>query len=101
MCIHRLTGHPELWNLTEVHIYKIKDKETGGAPTPLGEPFRFDYNNGTGFTIGGVNPLKLKQLTLRKKYTFDDIETILGYTSWNDKRKIDTLLEIDVVCMLI
>ena len=30
-----------------------------------------------------------------KKYTFDDIETILGYTSWNDKRKIDTLLEID------
>lgn len=29
------------------------------------------------------------------KYTFDDIETILGYTSWNDKRKIDTLLEID------
>lgn len=64
MCIHRLTGHPELWNQTEVHVYKIKDKETGGAPTPLGEPFRFDYNNGTGFTIGGVNPLKLKQLTL-------------------------------------
>lgn len=30
-----------------------------------------------------------------RKYTFDDIETILGYTSWNDRRKIDTLLEID------
>lgn len=64
MCIHRLTGHPELWTQTEVHIYKIKDKETGGAPTPLGQPFRFDYNDGTGFTIGGVNPLKIKQLQL-------------------------------------
>jgi hypothetical protein len=28
-------------------------------------------------------------------YTIDDIEKILGYTTWKDKKKIDTLLEID------
>jgi hypothetical protein len=44
--------------LTEIHILKIKDRESGGKPTMLNEPLRFDYNNGLGFTIGGVNPLK-------------------------------------------
>jgi len=28
-------------------------------------------------------------------YTIDDIEKILSYTTWKDKKKIDTLLEID------
>ena len=28
-------------------------------------------------------------------YTIDDLDKILGYTSWKDKKKIDTLLEID------
>ena len=58
LCLHRLVAHKELWNQTEVHIYKIKDKETGGKPTNLAEPLRFDYNSGLGFTIGGNNVLK-------------------------------------------
>lgn len=61
ICIHRLTTHKELWHLTEVHVYKIKDKETGGQPTALNEPLRFDYNKGLGFTIGGINVLKQKK----------------------------------------
>ena len=44
--------------LTEIRIEKIKDKETGGKPTNLSEPLRFDYNQGLGFTIGGKNGLK-------------------------------------------
>ena len=28
-------------------------------------------------------------------YTIDDIEKIIGYTSWSKKRKVDTLLAID------
>ena len=28
-------------------------------------------------------------------YTIDDINKILSYTSWKDKKKIDTLLQID------
>lgn len=29
------------------------------------------------------------------KYTTSDIDKILSYTSWSDKKKIDTLLHID------
>lgn len=29
------------------------------------------------------------------RYNIQDIEKILGFTSWSDKRKIDTLLHID------
>lgn len=61
ICLHRLIYNEALWMQTEVHVYKIKDKETGGCPTMLGKPLRFDYNNGLGFTIGGNNILKQKQ----------------------------------------
>ena len=29
------------------------------------------------------------------RYNIEDIEKILGFTSWSDKKKIDTLLHID------
>lgn len=29
------------------------------------------------------------------RYNVNDIQKILDFTSWNDKKKIDTLLEID------
>ena len=61
VCVHRLISHADLWMLTELHVYKIKDKETGGSPTMLGDPLRFDYNGGLGFTLGGVNPLNKKE----------------------------------------
>lgn len=48
--IHRLTQHPSDWMITEVHIRKIKDTETGGRPTPLELPVRFEmYKGGTAF----------------------------------------------------
>ena len=59
--LHRLISHDKLWMMTEVHVQKIKDKETGGKPTMLGQQLRFDYNGGLGFTIGGINVLKQKQ----------------------------------------
>ena len=31
------------------------------------------------------------------KYSFEDIEKILEYSSWSDKKKVDTLLRIDCV----
>jgi len=57
--IHRMTNHKDMWMLTEVHVRKIKDKETGGNITFLDEPLRLNYNSGLGFTLGGNNPLKL------------------------------------------
>lgn len=64
LTIHRLVNHPDLWCFTEVHVRKIKDTETGGFPTFLDTPMRFDYNHGLGFTIGGHD--LLKDLRLKK-----------------------------------
>ena len=37
--------------ITEVHVRKIKDTETGGKPTGLNTPVKFKMNlNGCGFT---------------------------------------------------
>lgn len=49
--LHRKTQHPTEWMITEVHIRKIKDTETGGKPTGLNTPVKFRMNvNGCGFT---------------------------------------------------
>lgn len=39
LTIHRLVGHPEKWNETQIHVRKIKETETGGKPTPYNSPF--------------------------------------------------------------
>lgn len=48
--IHRLTQHPTDWMLTELHVRKIKDTETGGKPTSLDNPIKFEmYKGGCAF----------------------------------------------------
>lgn len=48
--VHRITQHPTDWMVTEIHIRKIKDTETGGRPTPMDSPIRFEmYKGGTAF----------------------------------------------------
>lgn len=47
---HRITQHPSEWMITDIHIRKIKDTETGGKPTPIDKPVRFEmYRHGCGF----------------------------------------------------
>ena len=55
--IHRYTQHPHNWMDTHVHIKKVKDTFTGGAPTIYNEPVIFSMKFGTQFTCGGVNVL--------------------------------------------
>jgi len=57
--IHRLTQHPTDWAVTEVHVRKIKDTETGGRPTSIDSPIKFEmYKGGCGFVerldMGGI-----------------------------------------------
>ena len=48
--VHRLVGHPTDYNITEFHIRKIKETDTGGRPTPFDTPVKFEmYRGGTGF----------------------------------------------------
>lgn len=44
--IHRKVQHPTDWRITEVHVRKIKDIETGGLPTPLNIPVLFEMYKG-------------------------------------------------------
>ena len=57
--IHRITQHPTDWMVTEIHVRKIKDTETGGRPTPLDIPVKFEmYKGGCAFIerleFGGI-----------------------------------------------
>lgn len=50
LTIHRVTQHPTDWMITEVHVRKIKDTETGGKVTSIDSPVKFEmYKNGCGF----------------------------------------------------
>ena len=50
LTVHRLTSHPTDWMVTELHVRKIKETDTGGRPTSLDSPIRFEmYKGGTGF----------------------------------------------------
>ena len=42
--IHRKVQHPipSKEKVTEFHVRKVRDVETGGEPTPLEEPIRFE-----------------------------------------------------------
>jgi hypothetical protein len=46
MTFHRKVQHPDpaQRKVTEVHVRKVRDVETGGEPTPIEEPIRFEMN---------------------------------------------------------
>jgi len=58
LVIHRLVKHPDMKYQTMIDIEKIKDRDTGGQQTELGMPLLFEFNNGLGFKIGGIDPIK-------------------------------------------
>jgi len=57
---HRLVDHPTDWMVTEIHVQKIKDVESGGSPTQRGNPFRIVMNvNKCGYhQVDGFDPVK-------------------------------------------
>jgi len=61
LTIHRVTQHPTEWMVTELHVRKIKDTDTGGRVTPIDSPVKLEmYKNGCAFLerleMGG-NPI--------------------------------------------
>jgi len=72
--IHRITQHPTDWMVTEVHVRKIKDTETGGRPTSIDTPVKFEmYKGGCAFIerleMGGypVDPIHMWHLKQEAK----------------------------------
>jgi len=65
MTVHRLVGHPTEYMVTEIHVRKIKETDTGGRVTPIESPVKFEmYKGGCGFferlEMGGnpVDPIQ-------------------------------------------
>jgi hypothetical protein len=57
--LHRDTKNEEKRYLTEIHVEKIKDFETGGRPTFKDSPVIIQANPDLcGFSCGGVDPIK-------------------------------------------
>lgn len=50
LTIHRIAQHPTDWMVTEIHVRKIKETETGGRVTPFDSPVKLEmYKNGCAF----------------------------------------------------
>jgi hypothetical protein len=61
--IHRYTQHPTDWMISEVHVRKVKEVETGGRPTSIDAPIKLRMMpNNIGFTYAGVNLLQAKNI---------------------------------------
>lgn len=64
LTVHRITQHPLEWMITEIHVRKIKDTETGGRPTPVDSPIKIEmYNYSSAFRekteMGyGIDPIE-------------------------------------------
>ncbi len=58
--IHRIVDHPTDWNITDIHVRKIKETETGGKPTTKDQPVQLRAKPYvTGFeTLEGFDPVK-------------------------------------------
>jgi len=66
--IHRKVQHPEhsQRKITEFHVRKVRDVETGGQPTPLDEPIRFEMNTSmTGFRVWKTQEMLFKSVDLQ------------------------------------
>ena len=52
--IHRYTQHHTRWMVSDIHVKKVKETETGGRPTPMDSPIslRMQPSN-VAFTIAG------------------------------------------------
>lgn len=59
---HRYVHHSHDWMVSEIHVRKVKEVESGGKPTSYDNPIKMRMvKNNCGFEIGGINPLDWKE----------------------------------------
>ena len=79
ICVHRLPSSPTMKNYTLLYIEKIKDIDTGGQITEFDSPLMLDFNNGYGFKINGVNPLKDEHIEMKEGYQQQPLKPSLDF----------------------
>lgn len=71
--IHRYTQHPTRWMVSDIHVKKVKETETGGRPTSMDSPIslRMQPSN-VAFTIAGKDIIipSIKNQSLKSKLIF-------------------------------
>ena len=66
--LHRKIKDPNEWMYTEISIDKVRNRETGGKPTPYGSGVRLRMNNGIEFVDeGDFLPFNREQLLTKYK----------------------------------
>ena len=56
--VHRMTQHPDRWNIGELHVRKVKETITGGGVTPRDSPIELRWDNHCKYFINNINPLE-------------------------------------------
>lgn len=57
--VHRYTQHPTRWMVSDIHVVKVKETETGGRPTGMDTPISLRMGVGnTSFTVAGQDIIK-------------------------------------------
>tara|TARA_R110000772_G_scaffold49294_1_gene113466 strand:+ start:11191 stop:12111 length:921 start_codon:yes stop_codon:yes gene_type:complete len=52
--VHRYTQHPDRWMVSDIHVTKVKETETGGRPTAMDSPISLRMQPGNvAFTVAG------------------------------------------------
>jgi hypothetical protein len=52
--VHRYTQHPTRWMVSDIHVVKVKETETGGRPTSMDAPISLRMQPGNvSFTVAG------------------------------------------------
>lgn len=91
ICLHRLKDHPDMKTYTQMYVYKIKDRETGGNETEYESPVLFEFNKGLGFMVDGINPLKEERVYGDTNYVQKPLRPIIKTDEElfnNDKKEI-------------
>ena len=63
IAIHRYTQHPDRWMVSDIHVRKVKETETGGRPTSMDAPISLRMMpSNVSFTVAGrdlIPPTKI------------------------------------------
>jgi len=74
IAIHRYTQHPDRWMVSDIHVRKVKETETGGRPTSMDAPISLRMMpSNVSFTVAGrelITPSTPKKETTN----FDSLE---------------------------
>jgi hypothetical protein len=64
--VHRMTQHPTDWMLSEIHVRKVKETESGGRPTSIDSPVVLRMMPGAcSFTYAGLDVMPKQEETIK------------------------------------